>query len=853
MRRLLVPATALWLVAGFVTLPLLGSCGADVPDGVSAEQATQVSLLALEPTSVDVPGDSRDGEAPAAAMSLNGKWTYKGTTKGGMHQWVHAVPIRPRGLFFHGAQPGMSLTNRGGASLEYGRFGSTPHPTWSYNKKSLIVYRPAKGNAPTPGDYTFHYQLAADRENAMNFAWSGAAIKADFVRTEVHQDWDTRRGVLLPAPATIRWSVTVPMAGELSMDVGLVLPEVASGKSSDGAILVVNIADAGQAQEVARHRLSTGGVFSPLQVDLSQWQGKTVELTISTEPGASNRFDYAFLGEPVLASRKANPKRVVLVFIDTLRPDHMSLFGYERDTTAGIDGWAKGAAVFENARSVAPWTLPSARTVLTGRHPEYYESTETLQHHLAERGWKSAMFAGNVYLSTNFGMARDWGLHRVGMWPKAEVVTNDAIAWLEANEGHDAIVQVHYMDPHLPHVEPAAYRFLYAGEAKGGLREEFHLSDVRRLNQVDQPTQEYIKDRYDNNVRYATDQIARLLEHVGPDDIVVLYADHGEEFWDHTGFEHGHTLFDELLRVPLVIKAPGIRGTRSDAPASLLDITPTVLDALGIEPSGAVDGLSLMPAARGEGDADLRSRGLAFGRPLYGSERWGVLTPEAKKWTTQEGREAMYDIGVDPGETDNLIRNKPGAAGQPYREAFAEALGTRLGLGYRIMGSNNRGGRPTQDMHAIVQVPGGLDDAWVEHDPLKRSNATIEKGESMVNITWHKGYAGAATVWVIPKLPVEEVTHALEVTAWVGDVKKQEKVAPEKPAGLEAFRTPLMVIPFKSRNVRLTHGITAMPQADMKAVNGADDEMRSALEALGYIDPDDQKEQDKALEKEGAE
>ena len=101
------------------------------------------------------------------------------------------------------------------------------------------------------------------------------------------------------------------------------------------------------------------------------------------------------------------------------------------------------------------------------------------------------------------------------MWPSAKDVTNDAIRWLEEHDGQDALLQVHYMDPHLPYKEPGAYRHLFAGEGCCGLREEFHLSDVRAAKIQTDEERQYIKDRYDNNIRYATDQIARLFETLG--------------------------------------------------------------------------------------------------------------------------------------------------------------------------------------------------------------------------------------------------------------------------------------------------------------------------------------------------
>ena len=829
------------------SITLLASCGGPAgPSGVDDAVATKMSLLGTPTASLDIPQSSRPGgEEPADVISLVMTWSYAGTNSAGMHKWSTQVPIRPRGLFFHNAQPGMTLSNKSGENLRYDRFGKSEKEYWSYNLEKVFVYRKDKGDEPKAGDYTFTYPRAGERERELNFSLSAKDDKNDFVRAEIHEGWDTRNGLLLPAPGKATWDVTVPQAGELLLSPGLVAPEVLDAEPSDGATLVISVDVNGERHEVLRRALQSGK-FDAVRADLSKWSGQQAKIIFETLPGENSVFDYAFIGEPQLASVKKNPQRVLLIFVDTLRPDHMSLYGYERDTSKMLDEWAKDAAVFENARSVAPWTLPSARTVLTGRHPEYYQTTDTLPKILSDEGYVTAMFAGNVYLSTNFEMARDWGLHRVGMWPSAESVTNDALAWMDDWEGHDTLLQVHYMDAHLPYLEPGSYRFMYAGEAKGGLREEFHLSDVRRVKPRTPEVRGYIQDRYDNNIRYATNQVDRLLQRMDDDDIVVFYADHGEEFWDHGGFEHGHHLFDELLKVPLVIKAPGVSGTRVSAQASLLDITPTIIEALGIEHAGVYDGVSLLSAAKGEagGDKDLLDRDLAFGRPLYGTERWGVLTRDNMKWTTNEGREALYDLTKNPGEDNksNLVRNQPPEMSADYRLAFGEALGVDVGVGYRLVATAVTGGPAKDDMVAYMTIPGGVKAAWPEHDPLGRSEIEItvspspdSEGDDIVRAVWNKSHGGEGIVWVIPKKPLEEVTHGIEVTAEMNDLVSKCTVSEKRPKGLTQYRMPLAMAQFKQRVVRLTFGITAIPNEDMSSIVASDPEVNSELEALGYM------------------
>src|SRR5262249_1324620 len=143
--------------------------------------------------------------------------------------------------------------------------------------------------------------------------------------------------------------------------------------------------------------------------------------------------------------------------------------------------------------------------------------------------------------------------------------------------------------------------------------------------------------------------------------------------WDHQGFEHGHTLYDELLHVPLIIHGPGIESQRIDTPVSLLDVVPTILDLLGQPVPKEVVGRSLMPLVRHDPDAEspFLGRDQAFGRPLYGFDRWGVLHGN-EKWTVFEGRESLFALDDDPGEKHNVLKKDP-SAGAPFPDYLGKA------------------------------------------------------------------------------------------------------------------------------------------------------------------------------------
>ena len=142
-------------------------------------------------------------------------------------------------------------------------------------------------------------------------------------------------------------------------------------------------------------------------------------------------------------------------------------------------------------------------------------------------------------------------------------------------------MMLHLMDMHLPYTEPLSYRYKFAGDAPQLIPNyEFSRSEIvrarRRLTKKDK---EYVIARYDNNLAYIDDVLTPFIESLPEDTVIAIFSDHGEEFWEHKGFEHGHTLYDEVLNVPLIFKADNIKKGMHDEPVSLLDLMPTTMRA----------------------------------------------------------------------------------------------------------------------------------------------------------------------------------------------------------------------------------------------------------------------------------
>jgi len=790
-----------------------------------AEAGNAIELAAPGVTyaELELPQDSRQGVDVPETLALFDSPKVRRNAR------VDA-PVVSRNLFFHRPPVGMELRDGDGRRIPAGS-RSAPAPKWTWNGDEIAL---TGGKRDFVGPITFSYPLGSSRERRLNFGMSGISDPAAFVRYQMYQDHASTAGLLLPAPSTIAVRMDIPPAADLTFEAGILRPELNDGSPSDGAEVIVEI----ELRDGSTQTLWKGpvevGKFTAQSVPLDAHAGqKKALIRIRTEPGATADRDYVVLRTPAVASRLSDPRTVVMVFVDTLRPDHMGVYGYNRDTTPAMSAKGKEAAVFENARSIAPWTLPSARTLLTGRQPELFDLTPTLPERLRDEGFASAMFAGNLYLGANFNIDRGWGLHRNVLWPSAEDQVDHAISWLSQHNHRDALMLVHFMDVHLPYQEPEPYLSMWAGERPETLKkDEFHLNEVRRARLRTPEDRQYVRDRYDQSIRYVDAQLERLFTALPDDAIVMVMSDHGEEFWDHRGFEHGHTLYDELLRVPLMVWGPGIPAGRHSEPVSLLDVTPTLLDALGIDTENPLDGTSLLPLSRGEEGASdsLSRRAQVFGRPLYGADRWGALTDQ-HKYMTSAGEEQAFDLSEDPAENVNVFRGDPADLGAPYREQIQGVLGRSFQPTFRLANATARA-VPEHDLVASVTVPGGIKTAFVGMDPTNASMAYVRAEGDELTVVWPQGFRGQREVYFLPCAGLSAAADMAVTLSLNGETSALGFNAREYPNAWD--RPSLGTGSVAGRTVALSYGIAPEPGEGSDVV-GFDAESALGLEALGYM------------------
>jgi arylsulfatase A-like enzyme len=380
----------------------------------------------------------------------------------------------------------------------------------------------------------------------------------------------------------------------------------------------------------------------------------------------------------------APPRNLLLVSVDTLRADHVSAYGYERETTPNIDAFAAESVLFERAYSHISSTVPAFASVMTSKYPHHHGVIETynfalgrdentMAERLAAAGLRTAAFIGIGILMPRKGLGQGFETYSVApfeernYWRPAAQVTDDALAWLRANRDHPFFLWVHYFEPHQPYdIVPAEYlerfRSAAAPQTLEALKTTPAVYERRRQ----------IIDRYDGALAWVDHQVGRLLrgleEHGLRDRTMIVFtADHGEGLGEH-GL-HGHVLqiYEPLVHVPLVVHVPGNVPGRVSRNVEHVDVLPTVLHKLGVEGAASLDGrvLPLDGAAHASRDAFAETWVQGKGRKVMINDgRWKLILSDPG---FGNGTRELYDLGADPLELDDV------AAREPERAAELEA------------------------------------------------------------------------------------------------------------------------------------------------------------------------------------
>lgn len=378
---------------------------------------------------------------------------------------------------------------------------------------------------------------------------------------------------------------------------------------------------------------------------------------------------------------------VVMVVVDTLRADHLDDYGYERATMGPMRQLSLESTRYSRCYAPSSWTRPSVATIFSGLMPARHQAKisgtnrlntaiPTLAEVLRDAGWSTAGFSANVVVSKKvdfdqgFETFVDYEGGVLG-YPDIERLLSLARSWLfKVDEPFFLYFQP--MNVHGPYRYPPEYRRLLLDRAPSTEfeylkppRSELMKGALHLRSELSESYRQSLDDQYDTSIRYSMEMLGKLfddLREAGRWDntLVILTADHGEELFDHGGQGHGYSLYGEVLHVPLYIKLPGqSEGRTRDEVASLVDLYPTVLDALGLLRAEHLDGRSLLDA--GDVGRDLvfetnnaeRFKGRAIISDGY------KLIERKSSYESYEPKIELYDLTADPGERIDLAAIEP--------------------------------------------------------------------------------------------------------------------------------------------------------------------------------------------------
>ena len=482
--------------------------------------------------------------------------------------------------------------------------------------------------------------------------------------------------VAIPGGTSISWSLEVPARAEL--DFGL------SGEGGAMAVDVVARRDGAEPRTLLETRTSPGAP-SRRRVDLSALGGDVVRLDVVAEGPAGATAVLTVPRVTIPAARPATErkvaKNVLVVLVDTLRADKLRPYRPDSRVEAPtLERIANEGVVFERAAAQENWTKPSVATLLSSLYPSQHNAktteavvpseVELMSERLRDANFSTACFIANGYVSERFGFNQGWQFYRnyvrQGLRNRAESVARDVLDWLDRRPADRRFfMYVHTIDPHVPYSPPREFveRYDptgYAGRIVGGetaqLLEDikvgrFHPGrrDIARLEAL-----------YDGEVTYHDVHFAAMIEGLRSrglldDTLVIVTADHGEEFFDHGSVGHGHNLHQELLHVPLLMRMPGLApaGGRVTDDVGLIDVLPTAMDALGLAVPEDLQGRSLVPLLEGRTPA---GHSAVLSDFLDGQR---AVTAGRYKLIQRGMGPHVYDVLADPTEQTDLGTGKP--------------------------------------------------------------------------------------------------------------------------------------------------------------------------------------------------
>lgn len=505
-----------------------------------------------------------------------------------------------------------------------------------------------------------------------------------------------RRAIVLAPGAQVDWFVEIPEEGTLVFGSGV-------PSQGDGS-LALTIGTDGSA--AISKTIPAAARWNDQQVSLREVTGQIARLRFrndgTTDLALSDLRVVRRLGEVVAIEEPA--RNVIVLLVDTLRASKIhAYYPKTRVKTPTLDRFASQGALFERTQAPENWTKPSVATVLTSLHPATHRTKEDasklpksalmLSEVYQKAGFKTASFIANGYVSNAFGFDQGWDYYtnyiREERNTEASTVFGEAESWIEKNKDGRFFVYIQTIDPHVPYDPPAKYLEMYDPLPYNGQiqnrRTALMLDDAKKNPKkytFTQRDKEHIEALHDGEISYHDEYFGKFLDklrELGLDEntIIVVTADHGEEFQEHGSWGHGHSVYQELLGIPLMFRWQGVipAGLRIGPVVGTIDIGPTVLEATGVPIPEQFEGRSLLGFMRGDwptGPYVAFSDFLDHRRVIRGGD-WKLIIRGNLS-------QIVFDLGNDYWEKKELDGSK-----QPIAQRYLRILHGQF------LGADNRG------------------------------------------------------------------------------------------------------------------------------------------------------------------
>ncbi|MGI8782360.1 MAG: sulfatase-like hydrolase/transferase [Acidobacteriota bacterium] len=360
---------------------------------------------------------------------------------------------------------------------------------------------------------------------------------------------------------------------------------------------------------------------------------------------------------------------LVLITIDTLRPDHLECYGYKLLKTPHINGLASDGVLIEKAYTTIPLTLPAHASLFTGTYPMFHgvrdfvgftlsPDRKTLAAMLKSAGYRTGGVVGSAVLEARWGLNQGFDFYYDNFsfavdrdWQpfaerRGDVVVREGLGWLEKNKGGPFFLWMHLFDPHDPYEPPDPYDRLHRQRP------------------------------YDGEIAFTDENVGRVVAYLKQNNLyekslIVLLADHGEGLGEHRETHHGFFIYDSTLRIPMIFKLPGPgapRGSRLAGPLSIIDVAPTVLQILGLTgkvPATEIQGKGAYTAMLGKPSPGQATPYAEIFLPFYHFDWSPLLSIRRQQYKFIDApKPELYDTEADPGETRNLHAEQKALASQ---------------------------------------------------------------------------------------------------------------------------------------------------------------------------------------------